>query len=212
MSMPLALATAPHVARTVRGPLFARLRIPVPLGALQDEVSQLMAGRWLPHVNLGDYEGAWDVVPLRCQREHVSAHPILQGFALHGGAGDWDDLPVLKACPGIRQRMARLECPLKSVRLMRLHAGASIKPHRDHGLHLGCGEARLHVPVWTHPDVHFLVAGHEVPMREGEFWYFNADEEHEVVNHSHAARTHLVMDCVANPWLVRCIEEGAFGA
>ncbi|CAN7552718.1 aspartyl beta-hydroxylase [Acidovorax sp. Leaf76] len=212
MSMPMALAAAPAEAQGVRGPLFSRLRIPVPITALQDEVSQLMARSWLPHVNRGDYDGAWDVLPLRCQSQHVAAHPILQGFALNDGARDWNDLPVLQDCPAIRQLMARLECPLKSARLMRLHAGASIKPHRDHGLHLGCGEARLHVPVWTHPGVHFLVAGQEVPMREGEFWYFNADEEHAVVNRSRAARTHLVMDCVANPWLVRRIQEGAFGA
>ena len=38
------------------------------------------------------------------------------------------------------------------------------------------------------------------------------DEVHAVVNRSQAARTHLVIDCVANPWLVRRILEGAFGA
>ena len=196
----------------VRGPLFSRLRLPVALCALQDEVSQLMARSWLPHVNRGGYDGAWDVMPLRCQRQHVAAHPILQGFALNDGALEWEDLPVLQGCPAIRQLMGQLQCPLKSARLMRLHAGASIRPHRDHGLHLGCGEARLHVPVWTHRDVHFRVAGQEVPMREGEFWYFNADEEHEVVNRSLTPRTHLVIDCVANPWLVRCIQEGTLGA
>jgi hypothetical protein len=194
------------------GPLCSRLDIPVPIAALQDEVARQMAGSWLPHVNHGDYDGAWDVLPLRCQRRHVDAHPILQGFALSDPAQDWDDLPVLRTCPAIRQLLDRLACPLKSVRLMRLHAGASIRPHRDHGLHLGSGEARLHAPVWTHPDVHFYVAGQEVPMREGELWYFNADQEHAVVNHSRTARTHLVMDCVANPWLVRRIQEGAFGA
>jgi hypothetical protein len=136
----------------------------------------------------------------------------LQGFALNDHAQVWEDLPALEASPAIKRMLSQLMCPLKSVRLMRLHAGASIRPHRDHGLHLGCGEARLHAPVWTDPDVHFRVAGQEVPMREGELWYFNADEEHEVVNHSRAARTHLVMDCVTNPWLVRRIQEGAFGA
>lgn len=195
-----------------RGPQSSRLGLPVPVAALQADVSQLMARGWVPHVNRNDYEGAWDVLPLRCLRQHATAHPILQGFALNGDAGDWNDLPVLEGCPGIRQLLDRLQCPVRSVRLMRLHPGASIRPHRDHGLHLGGGEARLHAPVWTNPDVHFVVAGQEVPMREGELWYFNADEEHEVVNHSRTARTHLVMDCGANPWLVRHIEEGAFSA
>jgi len=209
MSLHCSVQSAPADVRTVRGPLFSRLDIPVPIAALQAEVSQLMAGDWLPHVNRGGYDGGWDVMPLRCQAQHVAAHPVLQGFALASPTDDWADLPVLQPCPSIRRLLARLECPLKSVRLMRLHAGASIRPHRDHGLHLGCGEARLHVPVWTNPDVHFLVAGHELPMREGELWYFNADEEHEVINHSQTTRTHLVMDCVASPWLVQRIQEGA---
>ncbi|WP_312564417.1 aspartyl/asparaginyl beta-hydroxylase domain-containing protein [Diaphorobacter sp.] len=212
MSESAALDAPLAPTRALQGPLYARLGIFAPVAALQAEVSQLMAHDWLPHVNRADYDGAWDVLPLRCQRRHVDAHPILQGFALSDPAQDWDDLPVLRICPAIRQLLDRLACPLKSVRLMRLHAGASIRPHRDHGLHLGSGEARLHAPVWTNPDVHFYVAGQEVPMREGELWYFNADEEHAVVNHSRTARTHLVMDCVTNPWLVRRIQEGAFGA
>ncbi|MDP3227887.1 MAG: aspartyl/asparaginyl beta-hydroxylase domain-containing protein [Acidovorax sp.] len=209
MSMPCDVHSAPTDGHTLRGPLFSRLDIPVPIASVQGEVSQLMAGDWLPHVNRGGYDGGWDVMPLRCQMQHVTAHPILQGFSLASLTDDWADLPALQPCISIRQLLAHLKCPLKSVRLMRLHAGASIRSHRDNGLHLGAGEARLHVPVWTNPDVHFVVAGHEVPMREGEFWYFNADEEHEVVNQSHAPRTHLVMDCVATPWLVQRIQEGA---
>lgn len=212
MSISLESDVASAQAPTARGPLFSRIAVPVPVAAMQDEASQLAARYWPPHVNRADYDGAWDVLPLRCQRQHVNAHPILQGFALNDGALDWDDLPVLHECPGIRQLLDRLECPLRSVRLMRLHAGSSIRPHRDHGLHLGRGEARLHAPVWTNLDVHFLVAGQKVPMREGELWYFNADEEHEVVNRSRTARTHLVVDCVANPWLVRHIQEGVPGA
>lgn len=212
MNMTLSLDSAPSESGTVHGPVFSRLDIPVPLARVQREVSQLMTRDWQPHVNRADYDGGWDVMPLRCQVQHVNAHPILQGFALHAAAGGWCDLPALEQCPSIRLLLGQLECPLLSVRLMRLHAGSSIQPHRDRGLHLGCGEARLHVPVWTNPDVHFIVAGQEMPMRAGELWYFNADEEHAVVNHSQQARTHLVMDCVANPWLVRRIEEGALSA
>lgn len=212
MNMPLRLESAPNDSGTAGGPVFSRLDMPVPLTMLQGEVSQLMTRNWHPHVNRGDYDGGWDVMPLRCQKQHVNAHPILQGFALNAATDDWDDLPVLQQCPSIQRLLNQLECPIKSVRLMRLHAGASIRPHRDRGLHLDCGEARLHVPVWTNPDVHFIVAGREMPMPAGELWYFNADEVHAVVNRSQAACTHLVIDCVANPWLVRRIQEGAFGA
>lgn len=206
------LDCAPADREAGNGPVSSRLEIPVPLALLQREMSLLMTRDWLPHVNRGDYDGGWDVMPLRCQAQHVNAHPILQGFSLHAAADDWCDLPAVQQCPSLQQLLHQLQCPLLSVRLMRLHAGANILPHRDRGLHLGCGEARLHVPVWTNPDVHFIVAGQEIPMRAGEVWYFNADEEHEVVNRSTEARTHLVMDCVATPWLVRRIQEGAFCA
>lgn len=210
-AQPVLQAVHAAEARTLRGPLFSRLSlpVPVPVASLQAEVSQWAAHSWLAHVNRLGYEGGWDVMPLRCQKQHLAAHPLLQGFALTAGQDDWDDLPALKQCPSIGQLLGRIQCPIKSVRLMRLHAGASIRPHRDHGLHLGCGEARLHVPVWTNPDVHFIVAGREAPMREGELWYFNADEEHEVINRSRTSRTHLVMDCVVTPWLMDRIEEGA---
>jgi hypothetical protein len=193
------------------GPLASRLDIPVPITTVQQEVAQLMTLHWLPHVNRSDYAGAWDVLPLRCLKQHVASHPILQGFSLGDATGEWADLPPLRQCPGIRRLLDQLQCPLLSVRLMRLHAGASIKPHRDHGVHMGCGEARLHAPVWTNADVRFLAAGKELPMREGELWYFNANEEHEVTNCSLTARTHLVVDCVTNPWLVSRIQKGAFG-
>lgn len=211
-SAPVRLEEAPTDGLAPCGPVFSRLDIPVQLALLQSEVSQLMAHRWLPHVNRGDYDGGWEVLPLRCQRQHVNAHPILQGFSLNAATDGWGNLPAMEQCPSIRQLLNQLECPLKSVRLMRLHAGANIRPHRDHGLHLGCGEARMHVPVWTNPDVHFTVAGREMPMRAGEVWYFNADEEHAVANHSQEARTHLVIDCVATPWLVHRIHQGAISA
>lgn len=212
MTMFPGLDSAATAGEAVNGPVFSRLDVPVPLAQLQRDVSQLMTRSWQPHVNRSDYQGGWDVLPLRCQAQHAKAHPILQGFALHAAAEGWCDLPALWECPSIQQLLDRLECPLLSVRLMRLHAGSSIQPHRDAGLHLGCGEARLHVPVWTHPDVHFVVAGQEMPMRAGELWYFNADEEHAVANQGREARIHLVMDCVASPWLVRRIMEGALHA
>ncbi|HBY34527.1 MAG TPA: aspartyl beta-hydroxylase, partial [Delftia acidovorans] len=160
------------------------------------------------HVNHGGYEGVWRVMPLRCQRQHVAAHPILQSFSIEEPEEDWKDLPLLQHCPAIRQVLEQLQCPLRSVRLMQLKAGSSIKPHRDHGLGLAHGQARLHVPVHTHPDVQFIVEGRTIPMAAGELWYFNADATHEVVNRGTRDRTHLVIDCLANAWLADSIGKG----
>lgn len=186
---------------------FARLDAPAPLPALQAEVAALLGQDWVEHVNRNDYAGGWDVLPLRCQRQHLDAHPILQGFAIHAG-DDWQDLPVLASCPALSALLRRLQCPLRSARLMRLKAGAHIRPHRDHGLSLEQGQARLHLPIETSDHIRFLVDGRPVPMRAGELWYFNADQMHEVHNLGEHDRINLVIDCVANAWLVERIHAG----
>ena len=179
---------------------FARLDCAAPLEDLQADIASLSGQCWVGHVNRKDYQGDWNVLPLRCARQHVSAHPLLRSFAI-AGIDEWQDLPLLQDCPAIRAVLARLCCPLKSVRLMRLCAGAYIKPHRDLGLALEYGEARLHLPIQIGNDVRFVVDGQRVPMRAGELWYINADREHEVRNPGKTDRINLVIDCQANDWL-----------
>lgn len=175
---------------------------------LQIEVEQLLQLSWVDHVNKNDYRGGWDILPLRCRAEHVSAHPVLQGFAIATGA-EWQDLPLLDRCLNIRKLLNKIHCPLKAVRLMRLKAGAEIKPHRDDKLSIEFGEARLHVPINTSDAVSFLVDKKMIPMRAGELWYFNADQMHEVYNRGSEDRINLVIDCVANEWLCEQIRLGA---
>lgn len=190
------------------GPLaYARIDVPVPLAALQAEVDALLAREWIAHVNQRDYRGDWDVLPLRCLREHAQAHPVLQAFAITVGE-EWQDLPELDDCPALRGVLASLRCPLRSVRLMRLRAGAEILPHHDHDLDFALGQARLHVPVHTSGQVRFSVAGLDVPMQAGGVWYFNAGLEHAVSNAGDTDRIHVVVDCVTNDWLRQAIDGG----
>ncbi|MCR6653502.1 MAG: aspartyl/asparaginyl beta-hydroxylase domain-containing protein [Cellvibrionaceae bacterium] len=176
------------------------------LRGLQKELTQLLRNEWVDHVNRKDYSGGWDVLPLRCQHEHINAHPILQGFAISSADG-WQDLPILEACPAMHTFLKSMQCPLKSVRLMRLQAGAVIKPHRDQGLSLEHGEARLHLPLQTSERIRFVVNGQDVPMKAGELWYINADQEHSVQNFSDEDRINLVIDCEANKWLKNAITQ-----
>jgi hypothetical protein len=196
-----------HPGMPDRGPVvsFARIDDRIPVDQLQAELAMLLGHDWLDHVNRRDYSGGWDVLPLRCQREHLQAHPILQGFAISHG-NDWADLPVLDDCPAMRAVLAWLQCPLKSARLMRLKAGAQIKPHSDPDLSLESGQARLHLPIQTSDRIEFKVDRQVVPMRAGELWYFNAELEHEVHNLGSEDRINLVVDCVANDWLRERIE------
>ena len=192
------IATADEVIR------FARIDTGIDavanLAALQAEVQKLTEQPWVPHVNQRDYDGEWDVLPLRCERQHNNAHPILQAFAIEDGQ-QWSDLPRLQSCPVLKAVLSNLKCPLKSVRLMRLRAGAEIRPHRDPGLSIEQGEARLHLPIAMNDQVFFIVDGLRVPMAAGELWYINADQVHAVRNQSARDRINLVIDCVANDWL-----------
>ena len=176
---------------------------------LSAELVELSDNPWVDHPNHRDYQGGWNVLPLRTLEVHAQSHPILQAFALES-PGKWQNLADLQRSPAILSLLRRLECPIKSARLMRLAAGAQIKPHRDRGLSMEYGEARLHLPLRTDPAVVFLVGGQAVPMREGELWYMNADLEHSVNNGSCEDRVHLVVDCEVNDWLRRVIENGMF--
>lgn len=168
----------------------------------------MLSGEWVDHVNRNDYVGAWDVLPLRCKAEHLDAHPLLQGFALESGDA-WQNLPLMKRCPALTAVIDSLQCPVKAARLMRLKAGAHIKPHRDLELGIDYGEARLHLPVFTSDEVIFVVNAKEVPMAAGELWYINADQVHEVRNSGRDDRINLVIDCVANEWLRSRIVQSA---
>lgn len=185
----------------------ARLCVEVPLPAIQAEVASLTHRPWVKHVNQQDYSGDWDSLPLRCQSRYLDAHPILQSFAIEAG-GEWRDLPVLEALPALSGWLRNLPCPLQAVRLMRLRAGADIKPHRDHGLSIEHGEARLHLPIYTCDQIAFSVNQQVVPMRAGELWYVNVDQTHAVQNRGTQDRINLVIDCLVNDWLLGVIRSG----
>lgn len=196
------LHRSPHIIS------FSRLYGAMAVADLQREVTFLLTNQWVDHVNKNDYSGGWDLLPLRCRREFLDAHPVLQGFSIAAG-DDWENMPILAQCPCIQSIFNKLLCPLKAARLMRLKAGAHIKPHRDPGLAMEFGEARLHVPIFTGDAVSFMVDGKKIPMNPGEIWYFNADQIHEVHNCGVEDRINLVIDCVVNDWLRTKILAGA---
>lgn len=183
---------------------FAPLELFIERQALQAEVDLLLELQWVQHVNADNYQGDWDVLPLRCQAQYYEQHVILQSFAVET-FGEWIDLPALKRSPYLSEFIGQLQCEVGAVRLMRLKAGAYIKPHRDKGLAVEYGEARLHLPVCGAQDVEFVVNNKTVPMQEGKLWYINADQIHSVRNNGKADRINLVLDCKVNDWLKKLI-------
>lgn len=153
---------------------------------------------WIDHFVKQNYEGDWSVIPLRGPAG--ATHPVMMIYS-DPTCEDFADTPFLSACSYFQEVLASFQCPLNTVRLMRLSAGSVIKEHTDHDLSFEEGKARLHIPVITSPDVEFILNGERVVMMEGECWYLRLSDPHSVTNRGHADRVHIVVDAMINPWL-----------
>lgn len=180
-----------------------RLKLPFafdPAG-LQADLDRLSAEGWLPHFNRDRYAGDWSGLVLR--------GPVGGGDSLYSGGETFEDRPLLAHCPALRAVLATFQCPLRSVRLLRLGPGAVIREHRDYDLGPDQGEVRLHVPVRTHAAVDFRLRNRRVDMAEGEAWYLDLSQPHRVANRGERDRIHLVLDAVLDDWLRELISVDA---
>jgi hypothetical protein len=116
----------------------------------------------------------------------------------------------LDRCPYIRQVLAAFDTVIGRTRLMCLKGGERVAPHCD--LHYYWHDrVRVHVPIVTHPAVHFLCDDHEVHMAAGEAWVLDTWRIHGVINASSVGRVHLVFDTVGSSafWDLVSREGGA---
>jgi len=173
--------------------------------ALCADLDALAAAGWIDHLVRDNYEGDWTVLPLR--HAAGATHPVMMIYS-DPSTSEYIDGPLLDHAPNIRAALAAFHCPLHAVRLMRLAPGSIIKEHRDHDLAAEWGMARMHVPITTNPDVEFLVNREAVTMAPGSVWYLRLSDPHTVANRGTTDRVHLVIDCVANDWLIARIAAG----
>lgn len=172
--------------------------------ALRADLDQVAPDAWVTHFNDGDFEGRWVGVALRAAVG--GGNPL---YPDPSPAATFRDTPLLDALPAFRRVLDTFRCPVRSARLLSLGPGSRIREHRDPGLGLEDGEARIHVPVRTNPDVEFMLDNRRVVMREGEAWYLNLAQAHRVANRGATDRVHLVIDCTVNDWLLaRFPDEG----
>lgn len=181
-----------------------RLPMRVDAAGLLADLDAVMAQPWYPHPNQADYDRDWSVLCLRSlggnPRRTISAPVAAEQYA---------DTPILASLANFRAAIAAFPMPLRSVRLLRLGAGANIKAHSDHGLGYQDGQVRFHLPIITSPDVDFTVAGRRLDMRPGEVWYADLNQIHSVSNRSTVDRIHLTIDGEVNAWVDRLFREAA---
>ncbi|MGI4764641.1 MAG: aspartyl/asparaginyl beta-hydroxylase domain-containing protein [Janthinobacterium lividum] len=185
-----------------------RLRLPlaVDAGAMAGEVAALARADWVRHFVTQNYDGEWDVVPLRAQAG--TTHPVMM-IVPDPTASHFADTPFLAACPAIGAALRRFRCPLACVRLMRLGPGSAIKEHRDLALSPEDGTIRIHIPILTNPGVDFRLNGTHVPLEAGTAWYLRLTDPHSVSNRGDTERIHLVIDATVDPWLSALLADTA---
>lgn len=185
-----------------------RVRLPFAFdpAALAADLARFDEADWTEHFVRANYEGAWSVLPLRAAAGET--HRVRMIFP-NPTAEHFVDTHYLDRAPALRAVLARLECPLKCARLMRLSAGSVIKEHDDFDPDSANGVARLHVPITTNPQVEFLLNRRPVPMSAGSVWYLRLSDPHAVFNRGASDRVHLVIDARVNDWLAGMIFDGA---
>lgn len=178
-----------------------RLNLDCDLAALRADLAAVAPAGWSPHFNTHYYSGEWSGIPLRAipgSRVPLYADPNRTDFA---------DTDLMQRCRYVQQFLAGLHCPVESVRFLKLAPGAVIREHRDFGLCFEDGSARLHIPVYTHADVDFVLDGEPLCLDCGECWYVNFDLKHRLANRGNSDRVHLVVDTRVNSWVEALFRE-----
>ncbi|TND07563.1 MAG: Aspartyl/Asparaginyl beta-hydroxylase [Bacteroidetes bacterium] len=160
---------------------------------LQEELRIALERDWSAHYNSADYAGSWESISLRSMSGKEDDARAFAGAQFH-------DTPLLEKLPYIQSVVRHFECPIETVRLLRLAAGSEIKEHRDPEGGYEDGYLRIHIPVQTNEQVTFIVGGENIPMKNGECWYADFNLPHSVKNESGSDRVHLVIDGVRNVW------------
>lgn len=163
---------------------------------LRQEVDKLSDSVWVKHFQKLHYSGDWSAIPLRSiEGKTGSIFKLPEEFA------EFQDTVFLKNSPYFVEILKTFQCPLQTVRLLKLSSGAIIKEHKDVELNFESGEIRLHIPIITHEDVEFYLQDERIFLREGECWYLNVNLPHSVENKSDIDRIHLVIDAKVNDWV-----------
>lgn len=162
---------------------------------LQKDVHIILNKNWINHYNTNDYTGKWSSIALVSQggkSENINAFPM--------GKESIEYTDAIDNCHYFKEIIDSFEFEKTTVRLLRLAAGAVIKPHTDNCLGYEDGNFRIHIPIITNESVEFILDNERLLMNEGECWYINANFTHSVANKGDVDRIHLVIDGIRNEW------------
>jgi Aspartyl/Asparaginyl beta-hydroxylase len=142
------------------------------------------------------HKGEWTGIALYSMGGKQSVFPSA------AGTDHYQETEELKLAPYLRQILSELKCPKEVVRILFLPPGGHIKDHFDFHTSFQFGLLRLHIPILTHPDVAFVIAGQRMSWNAGELWYGDFSKIHSVKNDSQIVRVHMVIDVQINDFVL----------
>lgn len=89
--------------------------------------------------------------------------------------------------------------------LVKLKPRTNIIPHTDGGWFVDTH--RVHIPIVTHPDILFSLAGKKIHLKKGWIYELNNIVMHGVENPTDVARVHLMIDMLPKRVLNHAIEK-----
>jgi len=164
---------------------------------LRAEVSAFPASAWARHPN------------------GIEGNSSLRLISVGGGENDevtgpMSPTPHLLASPYLRQVLASFGVVWSRSRLLKLAPAYGVPEHSDINYHWFY-RIRVHIPIFTHPQVRFHCDGESVHMAASECWVFDNWRLHHVENPVDAERIHLVADTTGSAAFWRMIGEGQAG-
>lgn len=113
----------------------------------------------------------------------------------------------LEKCPYIQQVLASFQSVFGRSRLMGLGPHSEVPAHSDLNHHWHY-RVRIHIPIFTWPEVSFHCDDKAVHMGRGEAWIFDNWRRHWVVNPTDKLRIHLVADTSGSPEFWHRVKRG----
>ncbi len=172
---------------------FLKLPVRFDVAALKAEVAELPASAWVPHATGFPGNEAVRLVTVGGQPTDAFDGPM-------------KPTEYLADCPYVQEIMAELGGVWGRSRFMGLGVGAEVPEHIDVHYHWRT-HLRIHIPVFTNPQVEFTCGGETIHMAGAECWLFDSFRWHEVHNRGDEKRTHLVLDTVITDALWTMIDD-----
>jgi hypothetical protein len=182
---------------------FARLPLSFDAAGLRADLASIAPAAWSPHLSDRVHTGECTAVILRSKTGAVD------DLAAWGTAHEFRDTPLLAQCPHLKAAIDAFLCEKKSVRLVRLHAGSSLRSFRAADLGVTHHDLRIHIPIATSSAVELIVADMTLAAHAGQAWHIALGQPCRFVNRGAVDCLFLVIDAVINDWAIAMLDRAA---